>query len=125
MTDPATSASTSSALPIPTSLFSAFADETRLRILNLLAAGELCVCDLCDVLEEIQPKVSRHLATLRRVGLVEVRREGKWKYYSIAEAPSPLHGVLLGCVQSCLGELEELSRDRARLRALSPELRCG
>jgi ArsR family transcriptional regulator len=130
MTVSATSASTSraSALPLPTSLFSAFADETRLRILNLLAAGELCVCDLCEVLEETQPKVSRHLATLRRVGLVEVRREGKWKYYSIAsseEAPSPLHGVLLGCVQSCLSELDELSRDRERLRALSPELRCG
>ena len=99
-------------LPEPASLFSAFADETRLRILNLLAAGELCVCDLCEVLGESQPKISRHLATLRRAGLVEVRREGKWKYYSIAEAPSPLHRVLVGCVQSCLGELEELSRER-------------
>jgi ArsR family transcriptional regulator len=110
------SSSATAVLPEPTSLFSAFADETRLRILNLLAAGELCVCDLCEVLGEIQPKVSRHLATLRRVGLVEVRREGKWKYYSIAEPSSPLQRTLLGCVWSCLGELDELSRDRRRLR---------
>jgi ArsR family transcriptional regulator len=113
------------ALPEPSSLFGAFADETRLRILNLLSAGELCVCDLCEVLDEIQPKVSRHLATLRRAGLVDVRRQGKWKYYSLAEAPSPLHRSLLGCVHSCLGELEELSRDRERLRALEATLRCG
>ena len=63
----------------PTGLFAAFADETRLRILNLLSVRELCVCDLCDALEQIQPKVSRHLAVLRAAGLVRVRRRGRWK----------------------------------------------
>jgi len=110
----------------PSDLFRAFADPTRLRILNLLLAEkELCVCDLCEALDEIQPKVSRHLATLRRAGLVEVWREGKWKFYALAQAPTPLHRTLLRCVRSCLGELDELARDRARLRALEPRLRCG
>jgi ArsR family transcriptional regulator len=106
-------------------LFRAFADETRLRILNLLGEGELCVCDLCLVLDEIQPKISRHLATLRRAGLVRVRREGKWKYYALAESGGPLERTLLGCVRSCLGGLETLARDRARLRARAPRTRCA
>ena len=120
-----TSAASAAPVSEPASLFGAFADATRLRILNLLARGELCVCDLCEVLEEIQPKVSRHLATLRRAGLVEVRREGRWKYYSLAAAPSPLHRTLLGCVSSCLGGLDELSRDRERLESIVPRRRCG
>ena len=71
-------------------LFRAFADPTRLRLLNVLLEGELCVCDLCDVLDVIQPNVSRHLAYLRRVGLVTVRQESKWKYYSIVKKPKGL-----------------------------------
>jgi ArsR family transcriptional regulator len=111
---------------IPASLFAAFADPTRLRILGLLLERkEICVCDLCEVLGEIQPKVSRHLATLRRAGLVEVRREGKWKLYRVAEASSPLQRTLLRCVRSCLGGLDELAADRERLRALAPGLRCA
>jgi ArsR family transcriptional regulator len=107
-------------------LFGAFADPTRLRILSLLLAGkELCVCDLCAALREIQPKVSRHLAILRRAGLVEVRGDGKWKYYSLARAGTPLHRTLLRCVGSCLGELEELAADRERLASLALRVRCG
>jgi len=106
-------------------LFRAFADPTRLRILSLLRAQkELCVCDLCTVLGETQPKVSRHLAMLRRAGLVEVRREGKWKLYSLAGATTPLHRTLLRCVGSCLEEIDELVEDRARLRAVELRLRC-
>jgi ArsR family transcriptional regulator len=109
----------------PAPLFGAFADPTRLRILSLLLAEkELCVCDLCAVLEEIQPKVSRHLAILRHAGLVEVRREGKWKFYAVAQARTPLQRTLLRCVGSCLGELEELAADQARLRALALQVRC-
>lgn len=106
-------------------LFGAFANPTRLRILNLLQGhGEICVCDLCEILGEPQPKVSRHLAILRGAGLVVVRSEGKWKFYGLAEAPSPLHRTLLRCVNSCLGELEELATDRERLAALESRLRC-
>jgi ArsR family transcriptional regulator len=105
----------------PASLFGAFADPTRLRILSLLLERkEICVCDLCDVLGEIQPKVSRHLGTLRRAGLVEVRRQGRWKLYRVAQASSPLHRTLLRCVGSCLGGIDELASDRERLQALEP-----
>lgn len=106
-------------------LFGAFANPTRLRILNLLQEQkEVCVCDLCEVLGEAQPKVSRHLATLRGSGLVEVRRDGKWMFYSLAQAPTPLHRTLLRCVRSCLGDLPELSEDRDRLAAIEPRVRC-
>ncbi len=64
-------------------VFRAFADSTRLRLLNLLSEGELCVCELVELLGMVQPKISRHLAYLRRAGLVAVRQEGKWKYYSL------------------------------------------
>jgi len=66
-------------------LFKAFADETRLRILNLLAHGELCVCEIEQALEIGQSKASRHLAYLRNAGLVTDRREGPWMYYAVAD----------------------------------------
>jgi ArsR family transcriptional regulator len=109
----------------PSELFRAFADPTRLRILSLLQEEkEICVCDLCEVLDEIQPKVSRHLATLRRVGLVHARRDGRWMYYSLADG-SPLHRTLLRCVRSCLSSFEVFAEDRRRLRALELRLRCA
>ena len=116
------SAATSTA---PAGIFSAFADETRLRILNLLCGRELCVCDICEVLGEIQPKVSRHLAVLREAGLVRVRREGKWKFYALTEERSPLQARLLACVDSCLSEIDVLADDRARLDSTRINLRCA
>jgi ArsR family transcriptional regulator len=110
---------------IPSDLFGAFANPIRLRILNLLQEKkEICVCDLCEVLEEPQPKVSRHLALLRQVGLVDVRAEKKWKLYALAQASTPLHRTLLRCVRSCLVEFEELAADRRRLEAIEPRVRC-
>ena len=111
-------------LPDSTGLFAAFADETRLRLLSLLCVRELCVCDLCEVLDEIQPKISRHLATLRDAGFVRVRRQGKWKFYRIAERPSALRARLIACVRPCLGETDVLAADRARLASLRGSLRC-
>jgi len=111
--------------PTPLNLFGAFADETRLRILNLLCVREMCVCDICEVMGEIQPKVSRHLAILREAGLVRVRREGKWKFYSLPEKHSSLAARLLGCVDSCLSEIEVLAADRARLATTRVNLRCA
>jgi ArsR family transcriptional regulator len=105
-------------------LFRAFADPTRLRLLNLLLEGECCVCDLCTVLDEIQPKVSRHLAYLRRAGLVTVRTEGKWKHYAITRHAEGLHRTLLNCVRSCLREMEELQADLTRLKATAPGTSC-
>ena len=110
---------------IPSDLFGAFANPIRLRILNLLGEQkEMCVCDLCDVLGVLQPKVSRHLAILRDAGLVEVRADGKWKFYALARPPTPLHRTLLRCIRGCLGEIEDLTMDRERLAAIEPRLRC-
>ncbi|MDF2775864.1 MAG: hypothetical protein K0S86_5365 [Geminicoccaceae bacterium] len=95
-------------------LFSGFADPTRLRILNLLAAGELCVCDLVDILELPQPLVSRHLAYLRRTGLVDVTRESKYAHYRLAEPAHPVHRNLVNCVRSCFTGIKSLDRERAR-----------
>lgn len=105
-------------------LFRAFADPTRLRLLNLLLERELCVCDLCEVLDEIQPKVSRHLAYLRRGGLVTVRRAGKWKHYAVMKKPAGLEHTLLACIRTCLRDLDVLKDDLSRLRK-RPRARCA
>jgi ArsR family transcriptional regulator len=63
--------------------FLALADKTRLRILNLMREGEICVCFLVEALDESQPKISRHLACLRGNGIVGTRRDGKWMHYKI------------------------------------------
>jgi len=84
----------------PAFLFKTLADPTRLRLLNLLACGETCVCELTGTLRVVQPKVSRHLAHLKRAGLVEARRNGKWTHYRWTEQADPLaRHVLLGLRQ--------------------------
>ena len=71
-------------------LFQALGDVTRLRILGLLLTGEVCVCHIHESLKVSQPKASRHLAYLRRAGLVETRREGLWIHYRLADGPDPV-----------------------------------
>lgn len=99
-------------------MFRAFSDRTRLRILNLLHDGEMCVGDLLHVLRVPQPTASRHLAYLRKAGLVSARRNGTWVYYALAPAKSAFHRQLLGCMQTCLGEVPELERDARRARKI-------
>src|SRR6185437_2202344 len=74
---------TKPATPSVDAMFRAFSDRTRLRILHMLRGGELCVCDIVAVLEVPQPKASRHLAYLRKAGLVQARKEGLWSYYKL------------------------------------------
>lgn len=100
-------------------LFRAFSDRTRLRILHLLMRGEVCVGDLVTVLRLPQPTVSRHLAYLRRAGLVTVRRDSSWSYYTLSQPRSPFHARLLDCVSTCFSEVPELTRDAARARKKS------
>ena len=102
-------------LPKVDLLFRAFSDRTRLRILHLLSPGELCVCDLVEVLDVPQPKVSRHLAYLRRAGLVIARRDGLWSYYSLAPATGAFHGKLLECLACCFQDVPELVKDAEKL----------
>jgi ArsR family transcriptional regulator len=108
---------TASVKPSVDRIFRAFADRTRLRILNLLKPGELCVCDLVRVLASPQPKISRHLAYLRRAGLVTARKEGLWIYYSLAPARNPFHRKVLECLSCCFADVPELAKD-ARRRAI-------
>jgi ArsR family transcriptional regulator len=83
-----------------TAIFRALADPTRLRILSLLRAGETCVGDLVTVLGVPQPSASRHLAYLRRVGLVTARRDEQWVHYSLAPARGGVHAKLVELLEA-------------------------
>ena len=97
-------------------MFRAFADPTRLRILNLLLAGELCVCDIVNTLGVPQPMVSRHLAYLKRAGLVQARREGLWMHYQLVAAQSLFHTKLLECLACSAREVPQLGKDSKQLK---------
>ena len=97
-------------------LFKALADSTRLRILGLLLGGEICVCHIHESLRVSQPKASRHLAYLRRAGLVATRREGLWIYYRLADMPDPVLRTIREAVTHALGHVESIRRDAERLR---------
>lgn len=99
----------------PAQLFKALSDETRLRILALLASAELCVCDLLVILELPQSTVSRHLAYLRNSGLVKDRREGVWMYYRLALEEDALQVELLELLARRLPELPQVAADRIAL----------
>ncbi|HEY9428972.1 MAG TPA: metalloregulator ArsR/SmtB family transcription factor [Gemmatimonadaceae bacterium] len=94
-----------------------FADPTRIRILSVLAAGELCVCDIVEILGLPQPLVSRHLAYLRRSGLVEATREWKYAHYRLAEPEHAVHRNLINCVRTCFRGIKSLGRERAKAEA--------
>lgn len=105
-------------------IFRAFSDRTRLRILHLLLGGELCVGDLVRVLRVPQPKASRHLAYLRRAGLVTARKNGLWSHYSLAPAKSAFHRHLVKCLRSCFGDVPELSQDQLGVTKLRKSGGC-
>ena len=95
-------------------LFQALADRTRLRLLNLMSGGEVCVCYFVELLDEPQPKISRHLAYLRRAGLVAARREGKWMHYRLTKPSDSLQAQVLECALAAAAEDRQLRRDRER-----------
>lgn len=97
--------------------FKGFADPTRIRILNVLSAGELCVCDIVDILRLPQPTVSRHLAYLRRAGLVDATRQWKFAHYRLSEPCDPVHASLLDCVHESFHEVTALARERRHAAA--------
>ena len=97
-------------------MFRAFSDRTRLRILHLLRGGELCVGDIVEILQMPQPRVSRHLAYLRKSNLVMVRRSGLWCHYSLSPAKTPFHRKLLECLDKCFGDVPELQADDRRAK---------
>lgn len=108
----------SAVLPDIDLVFRAFSDRTRLRILSLLQEGECCVGDLGEILQTEQPRISRHLAYLRKAGLVSVRRAGQWSYYSLAPAQGEFHRKLLECLACCFQEVPQIQHDRMQARKL-------
>jgi ArsR family transcriptional regulator len=96
-------------------LFRALADPTRLRLINLMADQEICVCYFIDVIGAPQPKISRHLAYLRRAGIVSARREGKWMHYRLTLPQESHAAAILETTLQALREDKEMQRDRERL----------
>ena len=96
-------------------LFKALADGTRLRIINLIGDDEVCVCFFVAVLKTSQPKISRHLAYLRRAGVVSARRDGKWMHYRIVEPPDLRAAKIFREVRTWLTSEGTMQRDRSRL----------
>ena len=95
--------------------FQALGDRTRLRLLNLMGDQEICVCYFVEILGQAQPKISRHLAYLRRAGIVEARREGKWMHYRIVMPPNIGATQVLRQTLSWLKDEKSMSADRTRL----------
>jgi ArsR family transcriptional regulator len=97
-------------------LFAALADRTRLRLLNLMECKEVCVCYFVEILAQSQPKISRHLAYLRRAGIVAARREGKWMHYRIVVPRHVGAARILSETISGLSEDKMMQADLSRLK---------
>ncbi len=95
-------------------MFRAFSDRTRLRILCLVRKKEFCVGDIVDILQVPQPRISRHLAYLRKAGLARVRKSGLWCYYSLTPAQTAFHRKLLSGLRDCFSEVPQIQADLAR-----------
>jgi len=102
-------------------IFKAFSDETRLRILFLLAERELCVCEIVAVLDAPQGRISRHLAQLKHSGLVTDRRDGTWIYYGLETPAHDLARRLVAYLKKDAGPLEVVQQDRQRLDDLADQ----
>ena len=98
-------------------LFRALTDATRLRLLNLIADREICVCYFVEILNMSQPKISRHLAYLRKAGIVAARREGKWMHYRLVIPNDQAAARILRETLRHLRERPEMKRDVGRLSA--------
>jgi ArsR family transcriptional regulator len=104
------------AKPVPlASLFAALADNTRLRLLNLMAGREVCVCYFVEILRQGQPKISRHLAYLRKAGIVTARREGKWMHYRITAPADTAPASILAAALASFRTDKQMQSDLAKL----------
>jgi ArsR family transcriptional regulator len=99
-------------------LFKALADRTRLRLINLMGEDEVCVCFFVEVLKINQPKISRHLAYLKRAGVVSARRDGKWIHYRITEPRDPHAARVFREVRTWLAGHPAMQSDRSRLQKI-------
>jgi ArsR family transcriptional regulator len=110
------------------SIYKCLCDVQRLRILNLLSEGPLCVCHLMEVLESDQVKMSKQLRYMKELGMVEAERKAQWMVYRLAEPSHPLLEENLKCLQDCAGEAACFAEDSAKRRQLVARLEaseCG
>ncbi|WP_309385399.1 ArsR/SmtB family transcription factor [Cerasicoccus frondis] len=112
-------------------IYKCLCDEQRLRILNLLREGPLCVCHLMEILDADQVKISKQLRYMKEQGMVEAERKAQWMIYRLADAENPLLIENLKCLQDCVGERLCFSEDAlkrtaiiTRFRAETPECAC-
>ncbi len=103
-------------------IYECLCDRTRLRILNLLNVRPLCVCHFQELLGEPQVKISKHLAYLKKRGLVESTREGNWMIYRLPKKPSPELTKNLCCLQDCVQEDKVFKQDLAKLKRGSKKM---
>ncbi len=103
-------------------IYQCFCDRTRLRILNLLSQGPLCVCHFQELLNESQVKISKHLGYLKARGLVEAKREANWMVYRLTPKQSQELKANLACLQDCVREDPIFRRDTAKLKRVRAEL---
>jgi ArsR family transcriptional regulator len=106
-------------------MFKGFSDPLRLRILHLLRGGELCVCDLVEILKVPQATASHHLAYLKRSGLVTNRRERYWTYYAVVPGRTAFHKKLLECLDTCFVAVPALAVDGKRARTIRARGACA
>jgi len=104
--------------------FRALSEEVRLRILLLLAHGELCVCDIMDVLGEPQSKISRHLSYLKRSGLITSKRVGVWMHYMLAESTEETINAQIEFMRERLSALPAFKEDIQKMELLKERKRC-
>lgn len=95
--------------------FQALGDNTRLRLLNLMGDQEICVCYFVEILDQPQPKISRHLAYLRKAGIVAARRDGKWMHYRVVMPPNEGAVKVLRQILQWLSEEKAMQADRTKL----------
>ena len=100
------------------SFYAALSDKTRLRLLSLMTRGEVCVCHLQGALQTNQPKISRHLACLRKAGLVEARRDGRWTHYRLKKPEGDM-GKILSQTLNHLKLEPQIKRDFQRLKRVA------
>lgn len=95
--------------------FAALADRTRLRLINLIGGDEVCVCFFAEVVGTNQPKISRHLAYLKKAGLVAARREGKWMHYRLVEPKNEMAAKIFRDIRQLIKKDEQMRRDTTKL----------
>ncbi|MEX2382607.1 MAG: metalloregulator ArsR/SmtB family transcription factor [Opitutales bacterium] len=106
-------------------VYQCFCDETRLRILNLLVEGPLCVCHLTEIIGVAQPKVSRHLKALREAGALETERCYNWTIYHLPETPSPIMKTNLECLRDAREEEPVFQADLKTRAAIVERIASG